>query len=147
VSSTIQASFRRLKSLQRLLLFATQEDIDYGTQFCTSSGSVCPWASHSSRTCAAPVSHYRDLCSQYLPHLPLEKTSGPVKSSLEGASFWTDCCHLLPLSMGFMLVTGQTLICSAEKGTSEEDFLTAPPACGSTVFAFGKPSALTGLQS
>jgi hypothetical protein len=48
--------------------------------------------------------------------------------------------------MGFMLVTGQILICSAEKGTSEEDSLTALPACGSTVFAFGKLSALAGLQ-
>ena len=147
MSSTIQASFRRLKSLQHLWLFSVPEDIDYGTQSCTSSGLVGPWASHSSRTCAAPVSHYHDLCSQYLPHLPLEKTSDPVKSSLEGASFWNDCRHLLPQSMGFMLVTGQTLICSVEKGTSEEDSLTALPACGSTVFAFGKPSALAGLQS
>jgi hypothetical protein len=72
VSSTIQASFHRLESLQHLSLFTVPEDIDYGTQSCTSSGLVCPWASHSSRTCAAPVSHYHDLCSQYLPLLPLD---------------------------------------------------------------------------
>jgi hypothetical protein len=49
--------------------------------------------------------------------------------------------------MGFMLVTGQTLICSGEKVTSAEvDSLTALPAYGSMVFAFGKLSALAGLM-